>query len=101
MTDFALLLSRIQAVYSLEEIAGILGVQRSVLDRLKLGAIAKFPIGMQVLALHDQVTGRDECAQVIARAKHLNLETLGSATTRKAKAKASHAEQKRVNGQFA
>lgn len=87
MTNFALLLSRIQAVYSLQEVADMLGCDRMRLDKVKAGIIPKWDYGLRIVLLHDQITGRDEVGEILAKMREKNAEALSLAVPRAVKAK--------------
>lgn len=103
--DWCLLLSRMQAVYSLSEIAAALGTDRMRLDRLKAGIAPKFDLGLSILVLHDEIFGKAETGRVVDRFRLRALANLESCEPRAEKSRRVAADRTRrvraVDGRWA
>jgi len=100
MTDFCVLLSRIQATYSLSEVADMLGCHRSQLHNIKSGIVPNFRTGLRILALHDEITGRQEANKAIDMARERIKVRLEGVSTKAEVVRRVNAQRARVGGKF-
>lgn len=99
--DWRLLLSRMQAVYSLAEIAAALGTDRMRLDLIKAGIAPKFNFGLSILVLHDEICGKAETGRVVDRFRMralANLEGCEPRTEKSRRVAADRASRVRAMG---
>lgn len=85
--DWPLLLSRMQAKYSLSEIAAVLGCHRTRLDHIKRGITPKFDFGLAILVLHDEICGEAETRRIVDRIRVRAMANLEGAEPRTAKSR--------------